>query len=144
MGTEKSVSVSHSVRQFGSKTEEEGQEAGLVDQDDGSEEGQEAGLVDQDDGSADQGRPPETPRRSSKEPERDQWTSVTHKRQSPKTSVSHVVPCPKTANVPTTTERRIPASHSTWAKPALTDVRHSIWNHQSGTERIVFAPAEVS
>ena len=129
--TEKSVSVSHSVRQFGSKTEEEGQEAGLVDQDDGS---------------VDQGRPPETPRRSSKEPERDQWTSVTHKRQSPKTSVSHVVTCPKTANVPTTTVRRIPASHSTWAKPALTDVRHSIWNHQSGigTERIVFAPAEVS
>ena len=129
--TEKSVSVSHSVRQFGSKTEEEGQEAGFVDQDAGS---------------VDQRRPPETPRRSSKEPERDQWTSVTHKRQSPKTSVSHVVTCPKTANVPTTTERRIPASHSTWAKPALTDVRHSIWNHQSGigTERIVFAPAEVS
>ena len=118
--TEKSVSVSHSVRQFGSKTEEEGQEAGSVDQDAGS---------------VDQGRPPETPRRSSEDPERDQWTSVTHKRQSP-----------KTANVPTTTVRRIPASHSTWAKPALTDVRHSIWNHQSGygTERIVFAPAEVS
>jgi len=118
--TEKSVSVSHSVRQFGSKTEEEGQEAGSVDQDAGS---------------VDQGRPPETPRRSSEDPERDQWTSVTHKRQSP-----------KAANVPTTTVRRIPASHSTWAKPALTDVRHSIWNHQSGygTERIVFAPAEVS
>ena len=116
--TEKSVSASHSVRQFGSKTEEEGQEAGSVDQ--------EAGSVDQ-------GRPPETPRRSSEDPERDQWTSVTHKRQSP-----------KTANVPTTTVRRIPASHSTWAKPALTDVRHSIWNHQSGIERIVFAPAEVS
>ena len=118
--TEKSVSVSHSVRQFGSKTEEEGQEAGFVDQDAGS---------------VDQGRPPETPRRSSEDPERDQWTSVTHKRQSP-----------KTANVPTTTVRRIPASHSTWAKPALTDVRHSIWNHQSGygTERIVFAPVEVS
>ena len=118
--TEKSVSVSHSVRQFGSKTEEEGQEAGSVDRDAGS---------------VDQGRPPETPRRSSEDPERDQWTSVTHKRQSP-----------KTANVPTTTVRRIPASHSTWAKPALTDVRHSIWNHQSGygTERIVFAPAEVS
>ena len=91
--------------------------------------------MDQDAGSVDQGRPPETPRRSSEDPERDQWTSVTHKRQSP-----------KTANVPTTTVRRIPASHSTWAKPALTDVRHSIWNHQSGigTERIVFAPAEVS
>ena len=116
--TEKSVSVSHSVRQFGSKTEEEGQEAGSVDQDAGS---------------VDQGRPPETPRRSSEDPERDQWTSVTHKRQSP-----------KTANVPTTTVRRIPASHSTWAKPALTDVRHSIWNHQSGIERIVFAPVEVS
>ena len=116
--TEKSVSVSHSVRQFGSKTEEEGQEAGSVDQDAGS---------------VDQGRPPETPRRSSEDPERDQWTSVTHKRQSP-----------KTANVPTTTVRRIPASHSTWAKPALTDVRQSIWNHQSGTETIVFAPAEVS
>ena len=127
--TEKSVSVSHSVRQFGSKTEEEGQEAGLVDQDGGS---------------VDQGRPPETPRRSSKEPERDQWTSVTHKRQSPKTSVSHVVTCPKTANVPTTTERRIPASHSTWAKPLITDCRHSIWNFQSGSETIVFAPAEVS
>merc|ERR1711971_899229 len=52
-------------------------------------------------GSVDQGRPPETPRRSSEDPERDQWTSVTHKRQSP-----------KTANVPTTTVRRIPASHS--------------------------------
>ena len=127
--TEKSVSVSHSVPQFGSKTEEEGQEAGLVDQDDGS---------------VDQGRPPETPRRSSKEPERDQWTSVTHKRQSPKTSVSHVVTCPKTANVPTTTVRRIPASHSTWAKPLITDCRHSIWNFQSGSETIVFAPAEVS
>ena len=127
--TEKSVSVSHSVCQFGSKTEEEGQEAGFVDQDAGS---------------VDQRRPPETPRRSSKEPERDQWTSVTHKRQSPKTSVSHVVTCPKTANVPTTTVRRIPASHSTWAKPLITDCRHSIWNFQSGSETIVFAPAEVS
>ena len=40
--------------------------------------------------------------------------------------------------------RQIPASRSTLAKPLLTDCRHSIYNHKSGTEIIVFAPAEVS
>ena len=109
--TEKSVSASHSVRLFGSETEEEGQDAGSVNQ----------------------GGPPVAPRGCPEEPKGDQWTSVTHKRQPP-----------KTANVPTTPVRQIPASRSTYAKPLITDCRHSIYNHESGTEIIVFAPAEVS
>ena len=109
--TEKSVSASHSVRLFGSETEEEGQDAGSVNQ----------------------GGPPVAPRGCPEEPKGDQWTSVTHKRQPP-----------KTANVPTTPVRQIPASRSTYAKPLITDCRHSIWNHETGTELIVFAPAEVS
>ena len=110
-GTEKSVSASHSVRLFGPETEEKGQIAG----------------------SEDQMGPPVAPRRSPEEPEGDQWTSVTYKRQSP-----------RSANVPVTPVRQIPASHSTWAKPLLTDCRHSIWSDKSGSEMIVFAPPEVS
>jgi len=109
--TEKSVSASHSVRLFGSETEEKGQIAG----------------------SEDQMGPPVAPRRSPEEPEGDQWTSVTYKRQSP-----------RSANVPVSPVRQIPASHSTWAKPLLTDCRHSIWSDKSGSEMIVFAPPEVS
>jgi len=109
--TEKSVSASHSVRLFGPETEEKGQIAG----------------------SEDQMGPPVAPRRSPEEPEGDQWTSVTYKRQSP-----------RSANVPVTPVRQIPASHSTWAKPLLTDCRHSIWSDKSGSEMIVFAPPEVS
>ena len=110
-GTEKSVSASHSVRLFGPETEEKGQIAG----------------------SEDQMGPPVAPRRSPEEPEGDQWTSVTYKRQSP-----------RSANVPVSPVRQIPASHSTWAKPLLTDCRHSIWSDKSGSEMIVFAPPEVS
>ena len=109
--TEKSVSASHSVHLFGPETEEKGQIAG----------------------SEDQMGPPVAPRRSPEEPEGDQWTSVTYKRQSP-----------RSANVPVTPVRQIPASHSTWAKPLLTDCRHSIWSDKSGSEMIVFAPPEVS
>ena len=109
--TEKSVSASHSVRLFGPETEEKGQIAG----------------------SEDQMGPPVAPRRSPEEPEGDQWTSVTYKRQSP-----------RSANVPVSPVRQIPASHSTWAKPLLTDCRHSIWSDKSGSEMIVFAPPEVS
>ena len=109
--TEKSVSVSHSVRQFGSESEEKVQEAGPVDQ----------------------GGPLASPGSSPNEPQRNQWTSVSHKRQTPKTT-----------NAPMTPVRQIPASHSTLAKPLLTDCRHSISNHTSGTEIVVFAPAEVS
>ena len=109
--TEKSVSASHSVHLFGPETEEKGQIAG----------------------SEDQMGPPVAPRRSPEEPEGDQWTSVTYKRQSP-----------RSANVPVSPVRQIPASHSTWAKPLLTDCRHSIWSDKSGSEMIVFAPPEVS
>jgi len=84
-------------------------------------------------GSEDQMGPPVAPRRSPEEPEGDQWTSVMYKRQSP-----------RSANVPVTPVRQIPASHSTWAKPLLTDCRHSIWSDKSGSEMIVFAPPEVS
>ena len=109
--TEKSVSASHSVRLFGPEAEEKGQIAG----------------------SEDQMGPRVALRRSPEEPEGDQWTSVTYKRQSP-----------RSANVPVSPVRQIPASHSTWAKPLLTDCRHSIWSDKSGSEMIVFAPPEVS
>ena len=91
-----------------------------------TEEGQDAGSVYQ-------GGPPVAPRGSPEEPKGDPWTSVEYKRQSS-----------KTANVPMTPVRQIPANCSTYAKPLLTDCRHSIFNHESGTETIVFAPAEVS
>ena len=86
--TQKSVSASHSVRLFGSETEEEGQDAGSVYQ----------------------GGPPVAPRGSPEEPKGDPWTTVEYKRQSS-----------KTANVPMTPVRQIPASRSTYAKPLLTD-----------------------
>ena len=89
--------------------------------------------MDQEAGSVDQGGPLASPGRSPNEPQRNQWTSVSHKRQTPKTT-----------NAPMTPVRQIPASRSTPAKPLLTDCRHSIYNHKSGTEIIVFAPAEVS
>ena len=85
--------------------------------------------MDQEAGSVDQGGPLASPEGSPNEPQRNQWTSVSHKRQTPK---------------PMTPVRQIPASRSTLAKPSLTDRRHSIWNHKGGTETIVFAPAEVS
>ena len=109
--TEKPVLASQNVRLFGSESEEKDQEAGSVDQ----------------------GGPLASPGRSPDEPQRNQWTSVSHKRQTPKTT-----------NAPMTPVRQIPASRSTLAKPSLTDRRHSIWNHKGGTETIVFAPAEVS
>ena len=91
--------------------------------------GSEPEEEDQEAGSVDQGGPLASPEGSPNEPQRNQWTSVSHKRQTPK---------------PMTPVRQIPASRSTLAKPLLTDCRHSIYNHKSGTEIIVFAPAEVS
>ena len=44
---------------------------------------------------------------------------------------------------PVTPRRQIPASHSTWAKPLLSDYRHSIFNCETGAETTVFAPAGV-
>ena len=44
---------------------------------------------------------------------------------------------------PVSPRRQIPANHSTWAKPLLTDHRHNIVNYESGRKTIVFAPAEV-
>ena len=99
----------------------------------GSDPESEPEEKDQEAGSVDQGGPLASPGRSPNEPQRNQWTSVSHKRQTPKTT-----------NAPMTPVRQIPASRSTLAKPSLTDRRHSIWNHKGGTETIVFAPAEVS